>query len=135
MSTPGVCVCTTVHRPPTSRPHEHHLWPKFLGGPPHPATLVHLCPTTHDLVHFALRGFLAHGWTPWTLRAGVPRYAHQIATLGYQAWSAASQPALTPRTVSTPDQLVPLAGGIASGSATTDRADTVERLAVVSDTR
>lgn len=87
-----VCACTPDHRPATGRMHDHHLWPKFLGGPTIRATLLHLCPTTHDLTHEALRRMLRDGWAPWAAGTGVTRYAHHIATLGWQAWDAAGRP-------------------------------------------
>ena len=72
-------------------PHGHHLWPVYLGGPPHPATLVHLCPTTHSNVHRILRAMVKAGaWIPRS--QGQPRYAHHVATLGYQSWDAAGRP-------------------------------------------
>jgi len=68
------------------------LWPLYLGGPEVDATLILLCPTTHDLVHEALRRMLRTEWTPWVPGTGVTRYAHHVATLGWQAWDAAGRP-------------------------------------------
>ena len=87
-----MCVCTSDHRPATARTQRHHLWPLGLGGPEVDATLVLLCPTTHDLVHHALRGMVRDGWAPWAAGQGMTRYAHSIATLGWQSWDAAGRP-------------------------------------------
>lgn len=85
------CECVAGHRPAAPNPEGHHLWPLYLGGPAHPATLVGLCPTTHDQVHRLLRAMVKAGaWLPRQL--GQPRYAHQVATLGWQAWDAAGRP-------------------------------------------
>jgi len=85
------CLCVAEHRPAAPNPHRHHLWPLYLGGPETDATLVLLCPTTHDRVHRLLRAMVTAGaWQPRML--GQPRYAHQVATLGWQAWDAAGRP-------------------------------------------
>ena len=90
MSTPP-CVCVAEHRPPTRIAEGHHLWPVGMGGPAHPATLLGLCPSTHDYVHGILRAMVKAGhWIPRS--QGQPHYAHQIATLGFQAWDAAGRP-------------------------------------------
>lgn len=90
MKTPD-CQCCTEHRPAVLQPDGHHLWPKYLGGPEHPATLLGLCQTTHANVHRLLRAMVKAGtWLP--REPGVPRYAHRIATLGFQAWDAAGRP-------------------------------------------
>lgn len=85
------CVCVAEHRPTVLEPQGHHLWPLYLGGPPHPETLVGLCPTTHTNVHRILRAMVKAGaWLP--RNPGEPHYSHQIATLGFQAWDAAGRP-------------------------------------------
>lgn len=85
------CVCVSDHRPTVLEPERHHLWPVYLGGPEHPQTLVLLCNTTHSNVHRILRAMVKAGtWLP--RNPGEPRYSHQIATLGYQAWDAAGRP-------------------------------------------
>lgn len=90
MVTPA-CVCVAEHRPTVLEPQAHHLWPIYLGGPPHPATLLGLCPTTHTNVHRILRAMVAAGaWLP--RQTGQPVYAHHTATLGFQAWDAAGRP-------------------------------------------
>lgn len=90
MTTPP-CICVAEHRPNLRISEGHHLWPLYLGGPEHPQTLVGLCPTTHDFVHGILRAMVKAGaWLP--RQQGQPRYAHQVATLGFQAWDAAGRP-------------------------------------------
>jgi hypothetical protein len=85
------CVCVTEHRPPVRLAEAHHLWPLGMGGPEVNATLVGLCGVTHDWVHAILRAMVkAGGWVP--RQTGQPRYAHHIATLGFQAWDAAGRP-------------------------------------------
>lgn len=88
--TAPACLCCTAHRPPPLHLDSHHLWPIFLGGPPHPATLVSLCQTTHANVHRILAAMVkAQAWLP--RRLGQPVYAHHLATLGFQAWQAAGE--------------------------------------------
>ena len=90
MQTPP-CQCCAGHRPAVLQPDAHHLWPIYLGGPPHPGTLVGLCQTTHANVHRLLRAMVKAGtWLPREPR--VPVYSHHIATLGFQAWDAAGRP-------------------------------------------
>ena len=85
------CQCSAEHRPAVMQVDKHHLWPVYLGGPEHPATLLGLCQTTHANVHRLLRAMVSAGtWLPRP--PGVPRYSHQVATLGFQAWDAASRP-------------------------------------------
>lgn len=100
------CQCTADHRPATMRSQGHHLWPIFLGGPSVDSTLVPLCPSTHDLAHHILRAMLANGWYPFLQGRGWTKYAHMIATLGYQAWDAAGSPA--PRTTGYEFSIVPM---------------------------
>lgn len=86
------CACSSEHRPSVLEPHGHHMWPLYLGGPPHQATYVELCPTTHSDVHRILRAMVRAGsWLP--RQRGEPRYSHHLATLGFQAWDAAGRPA------------------------------------------
>lgn len=91
MTTPPDCVCCKQHRPAVMRSDAHHLWPVYLGGPEHRATLIGLCQTTHANVHRLLRAMVSAGaWLP--RKPGVPVYSHHIATLGWQAWDAAGRP-------------------------------------------
>jgi len=91
MVTPPPCECCKTHRPAVLREDGHHLHPVYLGGDPHPKLLLGLCQTTHANVHRILREMVKAGtWLPRA--AGVPRYAHHIATLGFQAWDAAGRP-------------------------------------------
>lgn len=90
MTTPP-CECVAEHRPPVRLAEAHHLWPMYLGGPEITQTKVGLCGVTHDWVHHILRVMVKQGsWLPRAL--GQPRYAHHIATLGFQAWDAAGRP-------------------------------------------
>lgn len=85
------CVCSARHSPTPMQSDAHHEFPEYLGGPPHQATMLGLCQTTHANVHRILREMVAAG--QWLPRApGVPRYSHQVATLGFQAWDAAGRP-------------------------------------------
>ena len=84
------CVCVRNHTPMLRISEAHHVWPVGMGGPEHPATLLGLCPTTHDWVHGILRDFVKNGWHRH--RHTEPFYAFQVATLGWQAWDAAGQP-------------------------------------------
>lgn len=89
--TPPPCVCVKEHRPAVLRPDGHHLWPVYLRGPEHPATLISLCQSSHANVHRLLAAMVKAGkWLP--RQPGVPVYSHQIATLGFQAWDAAGRP-------------------------------------------
>jgi len=98
VTTTPQCVCVSEHRPPTLEPQAHHLWPKYLGGPPHPQTLLGLCPTTHTNVHRALRAMVKAGriLTQRELqepdRPPMPRYSWVTACNGFLAWDAAGRP-------------------------------------------
>lgn len=90
------CLCVKEHRPAVLEPESHHLWPVYLGGPEHQSTMVKLCNTTHSNVHRILRAMIkADKWLP--RKAGQPAYSHHIATLGFQAWTAAGKPRELPR--------------------------------------
>lgn len=85
------CLCAARHEPKVLEPQAHHLWPVYLGGPAHPATLLLICPTTHTNVHRLLRAMVkADAVIP---RAkGVPVYSWWTACSGYNAWVAAGRP-------------------------------------------
>ena len=90
MITPA-CKCVKRHNPAVMKPDGHHLWPMYLGGPPHPATYIGLCQTTHANVHRILRAMVKAGvWHRREEEESV--YAHHIATLGFQMWDAAGRP-------------------------------------------
>lgn len=85
------CMCVKRHDPVVLEFHGHHLWPKFLGGPEHPDTLLTLCPNTHTGAHKILRRFLKAGEIS-PRQPDEPRYAYHVASLGFQAWEAAGRP-------------------------------------------
>lgn len=104
------CVCVAEHRPPVLEVQAHHLWPKYLGGPPHPMTLLGLCATTHTNVHRTIRALvkadkaqqLANPGAEAVVlsqdqlrepgRPAVPRYTWATAANGFLAWVAAGRP-------------------------------------------
>lgn len=85
------CVCVAEHHPAVLEPQAHHLWPKYLGGPEHPDTLLMLCANTHTNAHRILRRHVKAGQvTP--RQKGEPRYSYTVASLGFEAWNAAGRP-------------------------------------------
>lgn len=86
------CVCCYRHTPAVLEPQDHHLWPKYLGGPEHPDTLLRLCATTHTNAHRILRAMVKAGQL-MPRELGQPRYSYHVASLGFQAWDAAGRPA------------------------------------------
>jgi len=99
MATPTPpCVCVAEHRPAVLEPQAHHLWPIYLGGPPHPMTLLGLCASTHTNVHRCLRAMVKAGRVLSQAelrepgRPSVPRYSWVTAVNGFLAWDAAGRP-------------------------------------------
>jgi len=104
------CECVSEHRPGCLEPQAHHLWPKYLGGPPHPQTLLGLCPTTHTNVHRCIRAMvkadaarlkadpaadgivLSRDELREPGRPPVPVYSWHTACNGFMAWIAAGRP-------------------------------------------
>ena len=85
------CECRTRHAPSVPWTHRHHVWPEYAGGPDTPANVVHVCPATHDWVHVIWRAFeWAGGPVPRGTRSGWPRYAYDLAVLGWQ-WMTAGR--------------------------------------------
>jgi hypothetical protein len=94
------CVCVSEHRPAVLETQSHHLWPVYLGGPPHQQTMLGLCPTTHMNVHRCLRAMVKAGrvLSRYELaqlepeRPFPPQYAWWTASNGFLAWDAAGRP-------------------------------------------
>lgn len=88
------CDCTTDHRPPVLEFQQHHVLPKYLGGPDTDDNLVWVCSTTHDNVHELLRLMLKLGPLSYaecqTLERPrvVSRFAYTLARRGFEAWQA-----------------------------------------------
>lgn len=62
------CAAHEFHSPRPQRYDQHHVWPKYMGGP-EDGELVALCQTGHTNVHCLLDEYEEHGQTPpWPVR-------------------------------------------------------------------
>ncbi len=83
----GACRCVSEHRPAILQADGHHVWPRGMGGPDIEANIVDVCPNTHRNAHEILATFVAAG-VELPRVAGQPRYAYDLALLGFRRFRA-----------------------------------------------
>ena len=90
------CHCVAEHRPPALELEEHHIWPRYLGGPDTPENRIFICSTTHGNVHELLRLMLRAGrvlpYRELQLAEDRPvsRYAAELAAEGFRRYVVAA---------------------------------------------
>lgn len=79
------CACVSRHMPMPAFTQEHHVIPKYLGGPEN-GRKVPLCATAHDNVHRKIREFDHAGQI--TPRGYMNAYQYDLAVEGWNGAKA-----------------------------------------------
>ena len=91
------CPCVAEHSPKLIEVHEHHIVPLYAGGPDTPSNIIRVCPNTHYATHALLRQYERHqGTPPWSIRRQFPRYAQELAQMGWERRTPAQQQKMDP---------------------------------------
>lgn len=85
LTTRAPCMVHREHSPNSHINHEHHVWPKGMGGPDCDENLVVICPTGHYNVHRLLEEYVAlRGDVPYSVRRQFTKGERELAKLGYE---------------------------------------------------
>lgn len=86
----ATCSVHRYHWPPIilAATEEHHVQPKYLGGPDVPANKRWVCASCHNAAHLCIDSLLRGRPFP----AGSTRAQQRLARTGYGMWLAANSP-------------------------------------------
>lgn len=74
------CPCVVNHVPVPRQLHNHHIIPKYLGGPDTAANTIYICPNTHYNIHEIIEHWEKNEKPPFRVNA----FTFNLAKQGWE---------------------------------------------------